>query len=127
MNTAGCLLEELVGIGAQVEPAGSNLILRAGAKPIPPQLVRRVRDAKRDLIAILRSNENRMVRWLDEHPAPSPAGRCAWCGQFERSDAVVVPFGAEPGTHAWLHADCWRPWHEARRAVAASALAGEGQ
>jgi hypothetical protein len=125
MSIAACLLEELAGIGAKVEPAGTNLILRAGLQPIPPQLVRRVRDAKTDLIAILRTNENQIVRWLDDHPAPSPAGRCAWCSQAEGSQAVVLPFGTEPGTHTWLHAQCWRPWHEARRAAAISVL-GEG-
>jgi hypothetical protein len=124
MSIAACLLDELAGIGAKIEPAGTSLILRAGREPIPPQLVRRVKDAKSDLIAILRTNENQIVRWLDDHPVPSPAGRCAWCSQAERPHAVVLPFGTEPGTHTWLHAECWRPWHEARRAVAASALTG---
>jgi hypothetical protein len=28
--------------------------------------------------------------------------------------AVVLPFGTEPETHAWLHAACWPAWHQAR-------------
>jgi hypothetical protein len=40
--------------------------------------------------------------------------------------AAVVPFGAEPGTHAWLHSECWRPWHETRREQARAALSQIG-
>jgi hypothetical protein len=123
MSIAASLLDELAGLGARVEPVGGSLILRAGSKPIPSHLVRRVRSAKSDLIAILRTNENEIVRWLDDHPAPSPAGRCAWCNQAERSYAVVLPFGTEPGTHTWLHSECWHDWHKARHATAALALA----
>jgi hypothetical protein len=64
-----------------------------------------------------------VVKWLDQHPAPSPPECCAWCGRPESPSAVVLPFGTEPGTHAWLHADCWPAWHEARRADAIVALA----
>jgi hypothetical protein len=50
-----------------------------------------------------------VVEWLNQHPAPSAPGRCAWCGRPESPGAVVVPFGTEPGTHAWLLA---KPsWH----------------
>ncbi len=34
--------------------------------------------------------------------------------------------GPEPGTHAWLHAECWPPWHQARRADAIAALRAMG-
>ena len=59
-----------------------------------------------------------VVGWLNRHPAPSPPGRCAWCGRPESPGAVVLPFGTEPGTHAWLHADCWPAWHQERIAAA---------
>ena len=62
-----------------------------------------------------------VVEWLNQHPAPSAPGRCAWCGRPESPGAVVVPFGTEPG-HAWLHADCWPAWHQSRRREAAMAL-----
>jgi hypothetical protein len=68
------------------------------------------------------SLETRVIEWLDQHPSPSPAGACAWCRKPESPNAVVVPFGAEPGTHTWLHAECWRAWHQVRRAEALSAL-----
>jgi hypothetical protein len=142
MNLVRRLLDDLAGIGATVQPAGEQLLLRAGSTPIPAALVRRVRQAKGDLMAILITGvdaatlvdaereprglvpprldmevafSNRLVEWLDQHPAASPAGRCAWCGRAETVSAVVLPFGTEPGTHTWLHPECWPAWHQARR------------
>jgi hypothetical protein len=37
-----------------------------------------------------------------------------------------VPFGTEPGTHAWLHAGCWPAWYQGRREEADLALRGMG-
>jgi hypothetical protein len=142
MNAARELLDDLAVIGATVEPAGDRLILRAGPTAIPARLVNRVREAKADLIATLarhetcewdssgesqrhfkcRTLEARVVEWLNQHPAPSAPGRCAWCGRPESPAAVVVPFGTEPGTHTWLHAECWPAWHQSRRADATAAL-----
>jgi hypothetical protein len=69
------------------------------------------------------ASERFMIDWLNEHPAPSPPGLCAWCGRPESLGAMVVPFGTEPGTHTWLHPQCWSPWHRART-VSALALTG---
>jgi hypothetical protein len=66
------------------------------------------------------------IKWLDQHPALSPPGLCAWCGRPEWRSAVVLPFGIEPGTHAWLHAECWPEWHQARRGDAFAALRALG-
>jgi hypothetical protein len=63
-----------------------------------------------------------VVEWLNRNPAPSPAGRCTWCGDRETDSARVLPFGTEPGTHAWLHSECWLPWCKHRQKEAASAL-----
>ena len=147
MSAARDLLDDLAVIGATIEPAGDRLILRAGATAIPAPLVGRVRRAKTDLLAILAVHNDRarpcvseeqesaghqppqrrtaeacIVDWLNQHPAPSTAGRCAWCGKPETPSAWVLPFGTEAATHAWLHAECWPAWHRARRAVAAEAL-----
>jgi hypothetical protein len=142
MNVASDLLADLAMIGATVEPAGDRLVLRAGSIAIPATLVIRVREAKADLIAMLavrkdrgpvredqepisksadqqfkrRTLEASIVEWLNRHPVPSAPGRCAWCRRPESPTAVVLPFGIEPGTHTWLHAQCWPAWHEARRA-----------
>jgi hypothetical protein len=43
-----------------------------------------------------------------------------------RKTAVVLPFGTEPGTHVWLHAECWPAWHRARRDEAVVALRSIG-
>jgi hypothetical protein len=133
MSVARNLLKDLAGIGATIEPAGDRLILRAGHTAIPAALVSRVRAAKADLLATLSNGTNRVcgdeekehdrkpthdriedltigpriIEWLNQHPAPSPPGRCGWCGRPESPSAVVLPFGTEPGTHAWLHAECW--------------------
>jgi hypothetical protein len=65
---------------------------------------------------------NCVIEWLNQHPAPSAPGRCAWCGRQETQAAVVVPFGTEPATHAWVHAECWAAWHGERTAHAAAVL-----
>ena len=67
-----------------------------------------------------------IIEWCNRNPTPSAVGRCAWCGQLESDSASIVPFGTEPGTHAWLHGECWRPWHEARRVEAVKALSRIG-
>ena len=128
MSEASGLIEELTGIGATIEATGNGLVLRAGPYPIPSQLVRRVKDAKSDLVAVLRTKslESQVVNWLDDHPAPSQPGWCAWCGKRDRPEAVVLPFGTEVGKHTWLHAECWSPWHAARHANAVSALDEQG-
>ena len=146
MNAARAVLDELAMIGATIEVARDRLILRAGLTAIPATLVSRVREAKADLMATLAARKDRtevqqkrignpprpqlkdqtfeanIVDWLDQHPAPSPPGRCARCGRPGSLNAVVLPFGTEPGTHTWLHAECWPGWHRARRAEAIAAL-----
>jgi hypothetical protein len=67
-----------------------------------------------------------VAEWLNQHPAPSPSGCCAWCGKGESPGAAVLPFGTEPAAHAWLHAECWSDWHRARQADAIAALAAMG-
>jgi hypothetical protein len=63
--------------------------------------------------------EYSIVEWLDLNPAPSAPGHCAWCGG---SEGPIVPFGTEPGTHVWLHAQCWTEWQKMRRSQAKEAL-----
>jgi hypothetical protein len=152
MSAARDLLDDLAVIGATIEPAGDRLLLRAGATAIPAALVSRIREAKADLIPMLTVQRNRaqvreeqerlgspprhdakdaisetrITKWLNQHPSPSAPGRCAWCGNRESPSAVVLPFGTEPGTHTWLHAECWRAWQQARRADAVAALRSMG-
>jgi hypothetical protein len=69
--------------------------------------------------------ESCIVEWLNANPSPSQAGRCAWCGKPDTASTVVVPFGSEPGTHVWLHGECWPGWYQWRRAEATKALASK--
>ena len=65
-----------------------------------------------------------IVKWLNRNPTPSAPGRCVWCGQAD--SRVVLPYGTEPGTHTWLHAECWPSWQDTRRSQAREALARMG-
>jgi hypothetical protein len=67
-----------------------------------------------------------VVEWLNVHPDPSPPGRCAWCSKPDSPGAVSAPFGTAPGTHAWLHPECWPAWQQARKANAIAALRAIG-
>jgi hypothetical protein len=67
-----------------------------------------------------------IVEWLNRHPIRSCPDRCCWCNKPEREDSVLLPFGVESAGHAWLHSNCWRPWHEQRIADAVAALAEMG-
>jgi hypothetical protein len=63
-----------------------------------------------------------VIEWLRRNPACSNAGHCLSCGQGDRPENPVLPFGTEPDSHAWLHAECWAAWHTRRKAQAAAAL-----
>lgn len=53
MSVANDLLDRLAEVGAKVEAAGTRLIVRAGPKPVPGELVQRLRDAKAEVLAAL--------------------------------------------------------------------------
>ena len=65
---------------------------------------------------------NCVVEWLNRNPAHSPPGSCLGCGGREHAHDPLLPYGAEPAGHVWLHSRCWPGWHEARKAKAAAAL-----
>jgi hypothetical protein len=70
--------------------------------------------------------ERCVVEWLNVNPNPSLPGQCTWCGKPETVNAAVVPCGTEPGTHVWLHLECWSAWDYARKASAMTALKAMG-
>jgi hypothetical protein len=47
------LLDRLADIGAEIRPAGDRLIVRAGANPVPAELMRRLRQTKAEVLAAL--------------------------------------------------------------------------
>jgi hypothetical protein len=53
MSAAAELLRRLSEIGATVNPAGDKLVVRAGARPVPAELVKHLRAAKAEVLAAL--------------------------------------------------------------------------
>ena len=47
--------------------------------------------------AEVQSFECCIVEWLNQHPAPSAPGRCAWCGRPESPGGVVCRSGLSRG------------------------------
>ena len=47
------LLDRLADLGAEVRPAGDRLIVRAGANPVPAELIRRLRETKAEVLVAL--------------------------------------------------------------------------
>jgi hypothetical protein len=99
--------------GIELALDGDDLALSAASAP-PAAVLDALLRHKAEIVALLRARG--VVEWLDQHPAPSPPGRCAWCGRPEARGAVVLPFGTEPPT--WLHTECWPAWHQERMAAA---------
>ena len=110
MSGAEDLIDRLVEVGARVEDAHGRLVVRAGARPVPGELVRRLREAKAEVLATLspcwwrrqfvirtidrelggirsRLEAQRLawgeleVRWHRLHGERTPEGQCAGCGQ----------------------------------------------
>jgi hypothetical protein len=54
MSSVSELLDRLAEIGATIRPAGDHLILRAGSKPVPAALVKRLHRAKAEVLDIAR-------------------------------------------------------------------------
>jgi hypothetical protein len=88
MSAANDILDRLAEIGAKIEAAGNRLIVRAGPKSVPSELVQRLRDAKAEVIAILDEAaqwqaryREAVVRWGALHP-PAEAAGLAW-GEME--------------------------------------------
>ncbi len=55
-----------------------------------------------------------VAEWLNRNPVRSPPGRCLGCGGSEQAHDALLPFGAGPTGHAWLHSRCWDAWHAGR-------------
>lgn len=53
MSAANDLLDRLAEIGATVKPVGYCLVVRAGPKPVPGELVQCLREAKAEVLAAL--------------------------------------------------------------------------
>ena len=67
-----------------------------------------------------------VVEWLNRNPAWSESGCCLQCRRGADPGNPLLPFGTEPGSHAWLHGACWPAWHRARRDEAIATLRAMG-
>jgi len=65
-----------------------------------------------------RAFEACVTEWLTQHHEPTPPEECALCRKPNIETAVVVPFGTAKAGYAWLHADCWAEWYQAKRNAA---------
>jgi hypothetical protein len=83
MSAAQEVCRHLAAIGATIEQAGDRLLLRAGPKPIPAAIVRRVREAKPELLALLQQRastlaaEPRFARVVAANSGPGLEQPCA--------------------------------------------------
>jgi hypothetical protein len=64
--------------------------------------------------------------WLNHYPVRSGEGFCCGCGNGDRSEDPLLPFGTASLGHAWLHGACWPQWYAERIRVAKVALNNMG-
>src|SRR5262249_13736714 len=67
-----------------------------------------------------------VVEWLNRHPVRSPPGWGLGCGGLEYGYDPLLPYGAEPTGHVWLHSRCWEAWYATRKREAVAALKAIG-
>jgi hypothetical protein len=78
MSVAQEVCRHLAAIGATIEHVGDSLLLRAGPKPIPAAIIRRVREAKPELLILLQqTSELRFARLMDANGEPGLEQPCA--------------------------------------------------
>jgi hypothetical protein len=110
--------------GVNVTLEGDALALEADAPP-PPGVLAILGRGKWDIIAVLRQREaddrRRIVRWVNDHFASSPAAVCIHCGAGPRpEDPFVMLFvGNDRGE---VHASCHATWLAEREVEARIAL-----
>jgi len=106
MTVAHEILDRLAEIGATANPADDDrLVIRAGTKPIPGNLMRRLREAKAEVLAALpernpawwrREYRVRILGRRIENRSSSETGRLAWgdlqC-RWHRLHPTIVPEG----------------------------------
>jgi hypothetical protein len=117
MTAAAELLRRLSEIGATVNPAGDKLVVRAGATPVPAELVKHLRAAKAEVLAALmpptagrdaawwrRELTVRTLDWLLDGRTRAEAERLA-------INHLVLEWHRDHGAHVpkWQCAGCGKP------------------
>lgn len=99
MSAADELLDRLAKIGAIVRPAGDSLVVRAGQRPVPIELVRRLRETKVEILAALSPTMDGSESAAQEKATDRPDDARTW------RDLYAMRTGH------WFHGE--RRWHEA--------------
>src|ERR1700704_2562502 len=92
MTSALELLDRIAAIGGSVRPAGDRLILRAGASPVPANLVRDIQQSKSDILAVLAASTTGESTWWRDQFNERAAHRQFDAG-YARSDAEQLAYG----------------------------------
>jgi hypothetical protein len=102
MSAAQEVCRHLAAIGATIEQAGDRLLLRAGPKPIPAAIIRRVREAKPELLILLQQTSGlRFARLMDANGEPGLEQPCAARrGQLQELDRTFLHFCVHCGRFA---------------------------
>lgn len=72
--------------------------------------------------AEVRAFECCLAEWLNRNPVCSLQDRCALCGEPEKGQEPLIPFGVGSNGQSWLHSRCWPAWRASRKAEAVAAL-----
>jgi hypothetical protein len=67
-----------------------------------------------------------VAEWMNRKFTRSAPGCCIGCGDCEHVHDLLLPYGAEPIGHVWLHSRCWPSWYAGRKAEAVAALNAMG-
>jgi hypothetical protein len=106
MSAATYILDELEAIGASIMSAGNRLLLRAGPKPVPASVIRRVREAKPELLALLHQEDNTATAGIgrlvpDAEGEPSLEQPCAARrGRVQKLNSAFLHFCVRCGRFA---------------------------
>ena len=107
MSAAQEVFRNLTAIGATIEHAGDHLLLRAGPKPVPAAIIRRVREAKPELLVMLQqkaaplASELRFARVMDANGEPGLEQPCATRrGRVQELDHTFLHFCVHCGRFA---------------------------
>ena len=112
------------GVEVRLNAAGNGLHLEAEAPP-PPGVLALLGRGKWDIVGVLRQREaeerRRIVQWVNDHFASSPAELCAHCGGGPRPDDpfVLLFVGNDRGE---VHGSCHSAWIAERESEARRAL-----
>jgi hypothetical protein len=107
MSAAHEVFRHLEAIGATIEHAGDSLLLRAGPKRVPAAIIRRVREAKPELLVLLQqkaaplASELRFARVITANGEPGLEQPCAARrGRMQELDRTFLHFCVRCGRFA---------------------------